>query len=60
MTILTVKIPEGKTNDVSAYIKNIGGEVVKPIELNIDLDDEVTHSVFFGENLKRLFKAFSK
>ncbi|MDB5091550.1 MAG: hypothetical protein JWR09_5544 [Mucilaginibacter sp.] len=62
MTTLTVKIPEGKTNDVSIYIKKIGGEIVTPKKTNIEIDedDEVTHNVYFGENIKRLIKAFSK
>lgn len=62
MTTLTVKIPEGKTNDVSTYIKKIGGEIVTPKKPNVEIDedDEVTHGVYFGENIKRLIKAFSK
>ncbi len=66
MTILTIKIPDGKAPDVSKYIKNIGGEVVsdkqhtkiKPEEIE-DHDDEVTHEQYFGENIRRAIKAFS-
>ncbi|MDB4922197.1 hypothetical protein [Mucilaginibacter sp.] len=62
MTTLTVKIPDGKATDVSQYIQNIGGEVVKSKKAaaEIDEDDEVTHEQYFGENIKRLIKAFSK
>jgi len=64
MDTLTIKIPEGKTPYVSKMIKDIGGEVVSKQEKNkeaaTDDDDEVTHGVFFGENIKRVIKAFSK
>ena len=40
MTTLTVKIPEGKTNDVSIYIKKIGGEIVTPKKTNIEIDED--------------------
>jgi len=61
MTTLTIKVPEGKAKDVSAYVKNIGGDVIKSKKDEmIDEDDEVTHEVYFGENIKRLIKAFSK
>lgn len=63
METLTVKIPDGKSTDVSAYIKKIGGEVIvanKKKQADIDEDDEVTHEQYFGENIKRLIKAFSK
>jgi hypothetical protein len=62
MTTLTIKIPDGKTPDVSKYIQTIGGEVIKSKKTatEIDEDDEVTHEQFFGENIKRLIKAFSK
>lgn len=64
MTILTIKIPEGKAPDVSKYVKNIGGEVIsnKP-QANAkieDQDDEVTHESYFGENIKRVINAFKK
>ena len=60
MTTLTVKIPDGKAADVSSFIKKIGGEVVVPKKSNSnqDDDDEVTHEVYFGENIRRLIKAF--
>jgi hypothetical protein len=67
MTILTIKVPDGKAPDVSRYVKNIGGEVIsnkqqikaqsKESEVQ---DDEVTHEAYFGENIKRVIKAFSK
>ena len=61
MTTLTIKVPEGKAKDVSAYVKNIGGDVIKSKKDDVvDEDDEVTHEVYFGENIKRLIKAFSK
>lgn len=64
MTIITVKIPDGKATDLSEFIHNIGGEVVnnkrKIIQSEVDEDDEVTHEQFFGENIKRLIKAFGK
>jgi hypothetical protein len=63
MTILTIKIPDGKAPDVSAFVKNVGGEVlstqkkVKP-ETETNQDDEVTHESYFGENIRRVIKAF--
>jgi hypothetical protein len=67
MTILTIKVPDGKTPDVSKYVKNIGGEVIsnkKQIKAKAaetdDQEDEVTHEAYFGENIKRAIKAFSK
>jgi len=64
MTILTIKIPEGKAPDVSKYVKNIGGEVISnKSQTNAkieDQDDEVTHESYFGENIKRVIKAFKK
>ncbi len=63
MTTLSIKIPENKAADVASYIQKIGGEVVKesrpaisPAEANDE--DEVTHESFFGENIKRVIKAF--
>jgi hypothetical protein len=32
----------------------------KKAAAEIDEDDEVTHEQYFGENIKRLIKAFSK
>jgi hypothetical protein len=64
MTILTIKVPEGKAPDVSKYVKNIGGEVIsnKPQATTKveDQEDEVTHESYFGENIKRVIKAFKK
>ncbi len=61
MTTLTIKVPDSKALELSDFAKNIGGEIIKPKkEAAVDEDDEVTHEVFFGENLKRLKKAFSK
>lgn len=66
MTTLKIKIPESKVGDVASYIQKIGGEVsqneshyvtaVPPkTEQN---EDEVTHESFFGENIKRVIRAF--
>jgi len=64
METLTVKIPNGKSRDVSAYVKEIGGEVIQTKKIKADTeqdeDNEVTHGVFFGENIKRVIKAFKK
>jgi hypothetical protein len=62
MTVITVKIPDGRTKDVASFIKEIGGEVItnkSKVEIS-DEDDEVTHGVFFGENIKRVINAFKK
>lgn len=64
MTTLTIKIPEAKATDLSKYVKNIGGEVItqkkdKINEDDLDIDNQVTHENFFGENIKRLIKAFN-
>jgi len=64
MTTQTVKIPESKKSDFNSFIKQIGGEIVsekhrsKFADKENEEDDEVTHEVFFGENIKRLIKAF--
>ena len=61
MTTITVKIPNAMEPDMSKYVKNIGGEIVKTKHAMIeDEDDEVTHEQFFGENIKRVINAFSK
>ena len=64
MTTQTVKIPESKKSDFNLFIKQIGGEILpekkqsKMVDKEDDEEDEVTHEVFFGENIKRLIKAF--
>jgi hypothetical protein len=64
MTTQTVKIPDNKKSDFNSFIKQIGGEIVtekhtsKIADKENEEDDEVTHEVFFGENIKRLIKAF--
>lgn len=63
MTTLSIKIPESKEADVASYIQKIGGEVVKesPNAVTAAIlndEDEVTHESFFGENIKRVIKAF--
>lgn len=64
MTTQTVRIPESKKSDFNSFIKQIGGEIVtekhtsKIAGKESEEDDEVTHEVFFGENIKRLIKAF--
>ncbi|HEY2580163.1 MAG TPA: hypothetical protein VGI43_00055 [Mucilaginibacter sp.] len=61
MTVITIKIPDGKAKDVSSFVKEMGGEVItnKKVDGNDD-DDVVTHGVFFGENIKRVLRAFKK
>jgi hypothetical protein len=66
MTTLEIKIPENKVGDVASYIQKIGGEVSqnenhyataaapKPEQSK----DDVTHESFFGENIKRVIRAF--
>ena len=61
MTTLTIKIPDSKTRDVSSYIKTIGGEIVtgkKRIKADSEEENEVTHERYFGENIRRVIKAF--
>lgn len=59
MTTLTIKVPDNKAKQLSSYAKEIGGEVV--IKKNqASEEEEVTHGVFFGENIKRVIKAFKK
>lgn len=67
MTTQTVKIPNSKKADFNSFVEQIGGEVVatkktsKPVvNEEEDDEDEVTHGVFFGENIKRVIKAFKK
>ncbi|MDB5288492.1 MAG: hypothetical protein JWR05_3441 [Mucilaginibacter sp.] len=51
--------PDDKARDVSIYVKKIGGEVIT-LKRGKEDDDEVTHEVFFGENIKRVIKAFKR
>jgi hypothetical protein len=63
MTTLTIKVPDGKAKELSAYAKEIGGEIVakdKNAKTSLNEEDEVTHGVFFGENIIRVIKAFGK
>jgi len=61
MTTITVTVPKGKESQVSSYVKKIGGTVItKNAETEVTEDDEVTHGVFFGENIQRVIKAFKK
>ena len=63
MTTITVNVPKGKESEVSSYVKKIGGTVVTKTpeaEKEVSEDDEVTHGVFFGENIQRVIKAFKK
>lgn len=59
MTTLTIKVPDNKAKQLSSYAKEIGGEVVTKKDTSLE-DDDVTHGVFFGENIKRVIKAFKK
>lgn len=62
MTTLNIKVPEGKESDLSSYVRKIGGEVVaekkKVAQATEAEEDEVTHESFFGENIKRVIRAF--
>lgn len=64
MTTLSIKIPEGKESDLSSYVRKIGGEVItekKKLAQATEAEsaeDEVTHESFFGENIKRVIRAF--
>ena len=64
MTILTIRIPDGKAPDVSAFVKNAGGEIISTTQKKsksaeeTDDNDEVTHESYFGENIRRVIKAF--
>ena len=67
MTIITIEVPDAKAPDVSKYVKNMGSEVISnkqqtktKIDEPEDEDDEVTHESYFGENIKRVIKAFRK
>lgn len=65
MTTLTIDIPDSKATDLSKYAKEMGGKVVvkktSPENTKIDTEeDEVTHGVFFGENISRVIKAFKR
>lgn len=61
MTTISIKIPEDKQADLSSFVKKIGGEVIadnkKPTSAETE-EDEVTHESFFGENIKRVIRAF--
>ncbi len=64
MTTLSIKVPEGKESDLSSYVRKIGGEVIKDAKKITQAteiepaEDEVTHESFFGENIKRVIRAF--
>ncbi len=61
MTTLTAEIPDTKKKEVSLYIKKSGGKIIDTNdhrETQLEEDDEVTHGVFFGENIRRVIKAF--
>lgn len=63
MITLKITIPEDKVVEVASYVPKIGGEVNKnnavftAIKPERD-EDEVTHESFFGENIKRVIRAF--
>lgn len=64
MTTLTINIPDGKQKSIAAAVRSAGGRIVK-VEAQkhdsheADNEDEVTHGEFFGENIRRVIKAFS-
>ena len=58
MTVVTFKIPDSKLSQVSKYVVKVGGKKISLKQLDVEEEDiEVTHEVFFGENIKRLFRA---
>jgi hypothetical protein len=59
VTTITIDIPDSKATDLSKYATRMGGKVVvKKIKEDVsEEEDEVTHGVFFGENIKRVIKA---
>ncbi|MDB5140487.1 MAG: hypothetical protein JWR12_2403 [Mucilaginibacter sp.] len=60
MTTITIEVPENKKKRISNLIKSEGIHVVNTevSKESEEDDDEVTHTVFFGENIKRVLKAF--
>lgn len=56
MITLKIKIPEDKESGVLVYVEKIGGEVIS-IDTT-EAETEVTHESFFGENIKRVVRAF--
>jgi len=62
MTVILYSIPDDKIPEVTRFIAKAGGTKVtlKKLYVEEDRDDEVTHEHFFGENIKRLIKAFKK
>jgi hypothetical protein len=62
MTVISFKIPHNKLSKVSSYIRKAGGRILTDQSEVIleEQDNKVTHGVFFGENIKRLIKAFQK
>jgi hypothetical protein len=61
MTTITAEIPDTKKKEVSLYIKKSGGKIIDTndnLGTETDEDDEATHGVFFGENIRRVIKAF--
>ena len=62
MATLTIDIPDSKATDLSKYAKKIGGKVKEQnvTENKSEEKDEVTHEVFFGENIRRVINAFKK
>jgi len=64
MTTLNIKIPEGKESDLSSYVKKLGGEVISDTNKKVATTEaepeeaEVTHEAFFGENIRRVIRAF--
>jgi hypothetical protein len=61
MKSIAYSIPDDRIHEVTKYIIELGGTVlsVESAELE-DEDDEVTHDLYFGENIKRLIRAFKK
>ena len=59
MTTLKIQIPEDKLSEVLSYVEKIGGEVIAIEITELETEkDEILHNSFFGENIKRVIRAF--
>lgn len=60
MAVITYRVPDKKTQQVAVFVNKAGGATLNVHNENNeeDKDDEVTHGQYFGENIKRLIKAF--
>jgi hypothetical protein len=67
MTTLTVNIPEKDKKDLSSFVKERGGEIVTAKNnsrivgtAENEEEDDVNHSEFFGENIRRAINILRK